>query len=78
MRLWRGGINAVRRIACEGVSRTSGTLPPIQGRIGGDCGRELRCRWRSDVKDLFAVVPMDLRARDRTLVEYQREWGDRG
>lgn len=72
----RGGINTVRGIVCEGVYRTSGTLPAILGRIDGDCRRELGCRWRCNVKNLFTVVPMNLRAGNRTLVEYQLERGD--
>jgi len=38
----RGGINAVGGIVCEGVSRMSGTLPPIHR---GDRGRELGYGW---------------------------------
>ena len=71
MRLGECGINAVRRIVCERVSGTSGMLPPIQGRIGGDCWRELGCRWRRYVKHLFAVIPVELEASDGTLVKYQ-------
>ena len=75
MRLGGGGINAFRGIVCRGVSRTSGTLPPIQGRTGGDCRVELGRRWRCDVKHLFAVITVDLGARGM-LVEHKRERGD--
>ena len=73
-----GGINAVRGIVCEGVSRTSGTLPPIQGRIDGDCRGELGSRWRCNVQNFFSIDRMNLRGGNRTLVEYQLEGGDSG
>ena len=71
MRLWRCGIDAVGRIVCKRVSRTSGTLPPTEGRTSRDFRGELGGRRRSDVEDLFRVVPMNLRTSEGVLVEYK-------